>query len=64
MASVVDPLLVTTNYSYDAASRLIAVATPAIQSVPLAHFAYTPDGRVGTLSFARSNAIQHHDPGL
>ena len=28
MASVVDPLLVTTNYSYDAASRLIAVATP------------------------------------
>ncbi|MFO1114037.1 MAG: RHS repeat-associated core domain-containing protein, partial [Beijerinckiaceae bacterium] len=56
VASVVDPLLVTTNYSYDAASRLIAVATPAIQSVPLAHFAYTPDGRVGNLSFARSNA--------
>ncbi|MFO1114448.1 MAG: RHS repeat-associated core domain-containing protein [Beijerinckiaceae bacterium] len=56
VASVVDPLLVTTNYSYDAASRLIAVATPAIQSVPLAHFAYTPDGRVGILSFARSNA--------
>jgi YD repeat-containing protein len=64
LAAVVDPLFRTTNYGYDAMSRLITTTNLAIQSTPLEQRSYSPDGLLASLTDANGHSTGYAYDGF
>jgi RHS repeat-associated protein len=64
LLSVTDPLYRVTSYGYDPMSRLASISNAAIQSSPLAQFAYTPDGLIASLTDGNANATSFTPDGF